>query len=92
MQIDARPAEFTRSDFFMSSYSAIHSSHPITSLIFCVKLVPAPTKCCRIVTLLKKYCKRIFEKFKNYYFTKQIAVQDFISNSFQFINGSQRKK
>ena len=63
--------------------------HP---LIFCIKLVPAPTKCCRIVTLFKKYCKRIFEKFKNYYFTKQIAVQDFIGNSFQFVNGSQRKK
>jgi len=62
--------------FYVFIFCHIFIAPPL--LIFCIQLVPAPTKCCRIVTLFKKYCKRIFEKFKNYYFTKQIAVQDFI--------------
>ena len=76
--------------FYVFIFCHIFIAPPL--LIFCIQLVPAPTKCCRIVTLFKKYCKRIFEKFKNYYFTKQIAVQDFICNSFSFVKGSQRKK
>ena len=35
--------------------------HP---LIFCIKLVPAPTKCCRIVTLLKNIASVFLKNLK----------------------------
>jgi hypothetical protein len=44
--------------FFMSSNARMYTSIFVKSLIFCVKLVPAPTKRCRIVTLQEKCCKQ----------------------------------